>query len=219
MLRCARVAAATRTVLIALAACISLHLGADAFAQSNNRAYPFNIPEMPLEVAVREFSRNTGLNTLYLPNTPQEARQVVGPLKGRYTVEAALTELLRPLGFSFEWINARTITIIVPWANPPAGAGVGEEIVAGDKPRANSDEWERIIRAGGGRSGSSRAPWMEEITVTGSRLGVPYGLEAPVVVFGEEEIERSGASSVADLLKRVTQIPYTRPQWFRADGA
>lgn len=211
--------AVTRTIFAALVACMSLAVGAVTHAQPDAREYAFDIPQMALTPALRAFSRRTGLQVGYFPDTPEEEKQLVGPLKGRYTVDAALTELLTPVGLSFEWVNTRTVTIVGSWTTPPAGAGVGEEIVAGDKPRANTDEWERIIRAGGGRSGSSRAPWMEEVTVTGSRLEAPYGLEAPVVVHDSEDIERSGASSVADLLKRVTQIPYTRPQWFRADGA
>lgn len=211
--------AVTRTILAALVACMSLAVGAVTHAQTNAREYAFDIPQMAITPALREFSRRTGLQVGYFPDTPEEEKQLVGPLKGRYTVDAALTELLTPVGLSFEWVNTRTVTIVGPWTTPPAGAGVGEEIVAGDKARANTDEWDRIIRAGGGRSGSARGPWMEEVTVTGSRLEAPYGLEAPVVVHDSEDIERSGASSVADLLKRVTQIPFTRPQWFRADGA
>jgi iron complex outermembrane receptor protein len=216
VLRGVQMAAAFRTILIMFAAFASLHLGTNAFAQAGNREYTFDIPQMAITPALREFSRRTGLQVGYFPDTPEEEEQLVGPLKGRYTIEAALTELLKPAGLSHRWTNTRTLLIFYPVTSPSAGA-VGEQVVAGDKPRAK-DEIERFIRAGGGLSGSARGPGMEEVTVTGSRLE-PYGLEAPVVVFDDEEIQRSGASSVADLLKRVTQVPFTRPEWFRADGA
>jgi iron complex outermembrane recepter protein len=206
-----------RKILAVLVATVSLTVGAVTHAQSSSREYTFDIQQMAITPALHEFSRRTGLQFGYLPDTPGEEDQLVGPLKGRYTAQAALTELLRPAGLSFRWINTRTFLVFYPATHPRAGE-TGEQIVAGDKPYASKEEIERLIRAGGGLSGSARGPGMEEVTVTGSRLDM-YGLEAPVVVVDTDEIQRSSASSVSDLLKRVTQIPYTRPQWFRADGA
>src|SRR5687767_1557906 len=85
-----------KTILAVLVACVSLTVGAIAHAQSSTREYAFDIPQMAITPALREFSRRTGLQFGYFPDTPEEEDQLVGPLKGRYTIEAGLTELLKP---------------------------------------------------------------------------------------------------------------------------
>lgn len=91
------------------AACLAV----PAFAQTSAREYSLEIERQPVADALIEFSRQTGLQFGYFPENPTE-KILVGPLSGRYTADAAITQLLLPSGLSFERLNERTIAVMGP---------------------------------------------------------------------------------------------------------
>ena len=101
--------------------CLML-VGSALYAQPAPRKYEFEIEKVSLSDAIRQFSMTTGLQILYLPETEAEERQLVGPVKGSYTPEEALTQMLKPTGLKFSWVNERTIGIERPPPPPPAPA-------------------------------------------------------------------------------------------------
>src|SRR5687768_5300641 len=82
------------------------------FAQAPPGQYSLDIAGQPLVAALKEFSQQTGLQVGYLPASAEEEGTIVGPLKGQYTVEAALGELLARSGLSFRRVNEKTIAVL-----------------------------------------------------------------------------------------------------------
>jgi iron complex outermembrane receptor protein len=216
-------ASAARAFLASAFACVSLCWAALTLAQENSRQYDIDIGELPLAQALQAFSRQTDLQYGYLPTDDEEERLVVGPVKGRFTASEVLAKLL-PIGFTFEWINARTISIVSPPVNAPPG-GVKEEAVAErNQQRSDLSEEQQLSMAnGGGKSGSSRGPYAFDwkVTVEGRRIDSVFDsldLDIPATVFDREEIDASGASTVADLFRSVAQQPNLMPGSFLGDG-
>ena len=126
-------ASAARALLAGAVACVSLCWATLTLAQESSRKYDIDIAELPLAQALQAFSRQTDLQYGYLPTDDEEERLLVGPIKGRFTASEVLAKLL-PKGFTFEWINARTISIVSPWVDAPPG-GVEEAVAGKDKQR------------------------------------------------------------------------------------
>lgn len=124
---------------------------------------------------------------------------MVGPLKERYTAMEALAKLLTTAGFSFRWNGLDAVDVL----------SVSNSAVA-DSPDPK----------GPPAPAAKRAPQpLERVVVSAGRIFDATSLPPPVLSFDRERIERSGATTVPDLLKQITQQPYTRPEGFHTSGA
>src|SRR3982751_1062793 len=107
-----------RTVLAGALVCLTLALATAASAQDPRKdlgprkEYPISIEQQPLTQALEHLYDQTGVFYGYSPNTTEEERMLVGPLKGKFTIEDALTKLLQSTGLTFEWTNSKTISIV-----------------------------------------------------------------------------------------------------------
>lgn len=199
--------------------CASLCWVVLALAEEGGKQYAIDIQPLPLSQALQQFSEQTGLQYGYLPTDDEEERIVVGPIKGHLTADEALAKLL-PAGFTFEWINPRTISIVSPPANAPPG-GVRETAVAKDRQRSERSKEEQLSMAnGGGKEGSARGPYAFDwkVLVEASKIFDDLDLDVPMTVLERRDIEALGASTVTDLLKYVTQQPYTLSESYLGDG-
>src|SRR4026207_1533408 len=112
-----------RTLLVGACACLVLALASAAGAQDppkdpgSRKEYPLNIDQQPLTRALEQLYDQTGVFYGYSPNTTEEEQMLVGPLKGKFTIEDALTQLLRSTGLTYVWTNLKTISIV---RAPPA---------------------------------------------------------------------------------------------------
>src|SRR3954465_7332634 len=107
---------AAKAFLVGVLACVSLCYGALAGAEEPARQYNIDIDKLPLAEALQKFSDQTQLQYGYLPTDDAEEQLMVGPVKGYLTAKEILDKLL-PLGFTFEWVNPRTISILSPPVN------------------------------------------------------------------------------------------------------
>lgn len=211
--------AAARDVLAGIFICVSLCFATLVLAQAETKQYDIDIATLPLTQALQEFSAQTQLQHGYLPTDGAEENILAGPIKGRYTVAEALTALL-PVGFTFEWIDERTVRVVPPPGRSPPG-GVLEEASATDQQRsALLLEQQLSMAFGGERSGSARSPyhWDERMIVEGSRIFDGLDFDVPTTVIDRQQIEASGASTVTDLLKYITQQPFTVSEHYLGDG-
>jgi iron complex outermembrane recepter protein len=216
---------ANRPAVGALAVSVWLALcwAAASLAAEGTRQYDVDIQKQPLSEALQEFSRQTQLQYGYLPTDEEEEQLVVGPVKGHLTADAVLA-LLLPVGFTFEWINPRTISIVSPPVNVPPG-GVKETAVAKDRQKSERSKEElQSMANGGGKSGSARAPYAFALgmTVEGKRIldsvFDSLDLDIPATVFDRQDIEVSGASTISDLFRYVTQQPNMKPESYLGEG-
>jgi hypothetical protein len=87
-----------------------LLVAVNAIAQTGSQ-YSLDIDRQSLTKALKEFSRQTGLAVGYLPASSTEENTQVGPLKGRYTAENALKEILAKTALRAEFVNPKTVAI------------------------------------------------------------------------------------------------------------
>lgn len=176
-------------LMVLLAACIP------AGAQIP-REYVLDIPRVPRDVALRELALQTRIHI----GTLQPSEQIVGPLKGSYTIEMALTRLLAGSGFKFARVNDNTFDV---WEDVPA-IGVSTGVQSHPKERTPAQSPPRS---------DPQLPLWEETIVTGSRMQV-----GSVEVFNAEATSQLGGSSVPDLLKYLPQQPYAYPGGYDPGG-
>lgn len=193
-------------VLVAVFACLAWI--ADAQAQDSSHKYPLNIPRQTLTTALQQLADQTRVYYGYSPESTEEEQIQVGPVVGDYTIEQALTELLRPTRLTFSWINSKNIAIVRAPPPPKAATPVAKPASVARRPRA--------VPA---REEQSAGTILEEITTSASKLRKVDVLSAPVVVLGPEAIEHSGATSIMQLLHFIPQQPFLRPDGFRSNGA
>lgn len=192
---------------ISATAALLLSIALLAFApagrtQGNSRAYDFNIPQMPIAEFLHAMSARTDTQYGYLPTDPEEEATLIGPLKGHYTVAAALDEVFEPTGFSWVWINEHTLSIISPPAItlpslPPGTISVVEE-------KSTPDSTEETYAQVRNR--------LEGILVTASRISNLDPLQTPTFVADRRDLEALGVSTLPDVLRYISSAPYTRSE-------
>jgi iron complex outermembrane receptor protein len=194
-------------VLVAVLACLAW-IFPDAQAQDSSQKYPLNIPRQSLTSALQQLSDQTHVYYGYSPESTAEEQIQVGPVVGEYTIEQALTELLRPTHLTFSWINSKNIAIVRAPPPPKAAAPLPKP------PRAP-----RRARAAPALEVQTAGKVLEEVTTSASKLRKVDVLSAPVVVLDRKAIEHSGATSIMQLLHFIPQQPFLRPDGFRSNGA
>jgi iron complex outermembrane recepter protein len=214
---------ALRALLASALIVASLCRAAVVLAQASERQYDFDIAPLPLSQALLQFTNQTKLQLFYSPNDTEEDKLIAGEVKGRHTADEALAALL-PMGFTFVWTNARTVTVLSPPANEPPG-GVKEAAEAKDQQHSEMLKEQQLSMAnGGGRSGSARGPYAFDWMMTVEGRKIPESVfgsldpDIPVTVFDRRDIEALGVSSVTDLMRYVPLQLHTMPGSFLGDG-
>jgi iron complex outermembrane recepter protein len=190
---------AARNILVGVLTCLLLSVTASISAQNDAPRYEFDIEQLPIVHALNRFHLQTRLQVGYLPASSEEEQTLVGPIRGRYTAEEALTLLLTPVGFSFQWSGSNAVDIVSP-EDPRNSTGTERRHPHASNIKAIAAQIERVI-------------------VTAGRIRDVDELASPVRVIDRKSIARSGAATIADLLKYISQQPYTYSEGFRASGA
>jgi hypothetical protein len=74
--------------------------------------YRLHIASQPLDSALQEFARQSGIQVLFFSYLTDGLRAPA--LDGTYTVDVAISALLAHSTLTFRWINAKTIQITPP---------------------------------------------------------------------------------------------------------
>ena len=115
----------TRLAYVLATAVVWFAAGSARARGDESRVYVLHIARQPLEGALQEFARQSGVQIVFFSRVT-EGREAPD-LNRQYTLEAALTALLKPSGLVFRIINERTVQISAPSAGA-AHAGGGEMI-------------------------------------------------------------------------------------------
>ena len=81
----------------------------DAMDGAEPVTYKLHIASQPLDSALQEFARQSGIQVLFFSYLTDGRR--ARALDGTYTVEAAMNALLAHSTLTFRWVNAKTIQI------------------------------------------------------------------------------------------------------------
>jgi iron complex outermembrane recepter protein len=169
-------------------------------AQGNSRTYDFNIPQMPIAQFLQAMSARTDIQYGYLPTDLEEEATLIGPLKGHYTVAAALDEVFESTGFSWVWINERTLSIISPPVItlptfPPGTISIDDKA---------SDGTEETVAEARKRT--------EGILVIASRISGLDSLQTPRFVADRRDLDALGVSTLPEALRYISSLPYSRSE-------
>jgi iron complex outermembrane recepter protein len=212
-------------VLRGLTACALASLVARVPAETLSDEYNLDIAPLPLSAALKEFSRQTGLQVGYLPrgaaadspaapeaSAPRDDFRRLGPdpdaatqrgappVRGQFTAEAALLHLLNGTELTYEFVNARTVAIVSRSTERSLdGARAGEVLSAAV---AQMNEAERVGIGAARESRSQPAARASELGGDGKRMR--RALEE-VVVTARKHDERG-----FDIPISVTTLPAER---------
>jgi iron complex outermembrane recepter protein len=170
--------------------------------QGNSKVYEFNVPRMRVADFFGAVSAQTDIQFGYAPTDAAEEATLIGPLRGRYTMEAAITEVLSPTGFTFAWVNERTISVI----SPPV-------IAMPSLPRGTMSVVEESTSASQEEDAHAQARRrLEGILVEASRLWSLDSPQVPSFVISRREIEGLGVSTLPEALRYLSSVPYARSE-------
>ena len=198
-----------RSTLVGALACLILLLASSAGAQDSGKKYSFDIPRQQLTPALQQFFAQVGVSYGYSPDTTEQEKMQVGPLRGEYTIDDGLNELLRATGLTFSWINSRSIAIVRAPPPPPKAA----------TPPPRPPRAARRVTAATPRQDKADDGILDGVVIERSRVRHLPAPTAAGFVLDRKAIEQSGAATITDLLQLIPQQPFLRPDGFRSNGA
>lgn len=196
----------------------------------DERAYFLDIPRLVVVDALKEFTAQTGLQISFWPDPHTDQSALVGPLRGEFTAESALKQLLASSGLAFRRTNDRSLVVMAPSLLGLPGnsitAAVPDRLPPTESPldlhqrnrplAQNSD----LAAAGSPPVVDSQAEYqIDEVIVTGSRMERSGEGPAPVQVFTRRTIEALGAVSIPEVLRYMPQQPFNRAEFYYPSGA
>lgn len=190
-------------ILLLLAAPAAARADERSIAAARAEEFEFDIPRSARVLALETLSFQADeIMVGYLSGGHREEDALVGPLKGRFTVEGALRVLLKSTTLEFRWVDATMISV--------EGAGAAlepspDERAQGAEPRSN------------GLDIAPRLP--EEVLVLGWPIRDLALSVSPVVVVDRSDLDAIGVPTLAEALRNLSQTAFTRPEGYRASGA
>jgi len=153
-----RVGGWTAPGLLMMAACAAaLHV--EAAATFGTSARSLNIPSQPLDQALQEFARQSGMQIVFRSKVTDGWPSP--PIEGNFIAEAALAVMLQSTPLRYRFLNANTIEITPRGPSPVEDFGSGADA---DPPRT---------RGGQHRKGVfDKASPMDEVVIRGTAQGV-----------------------------------------------
>ena len=174
----------------------SLALAASSPASS---VYSLSIERAPLDAALQEFARQSGLQLIYFSSITEG---VTAPeLSGPFTLDAAMSRLLADSGLGYRVVNARTIQVM---KSPLEGARK-----PGSTPRTPPT---RAARAG------LAADPIEEVQIVAAaeqlvatRISTPLrDIPQSITIVPREQMRQQNQFDLADLLRHVPGVTNQR---------
>jgi iron complex outermembrane receptor protein len=181
------------------------------------------IPAQPVASALTAFSRQTGLQIVYMSRVAD--RLLSSAVPGGLSSKEALRRLLKETGLDFEFINARTVTIVPKKVSaPPAARAVssltetnGLLVAARTYPAEQDAPVKGASSSAPSAAGRSEpGTLLEEVVVSGIRGSLRESLEtkrdatAVLDVITSEDIGKFPDKNVADSLQRIPGISVDR---------
>ncbi len=204
-----------RTLSFGIAAvCLSFQIAATA--ASGDAKERFDLPAEPLDKALRDFAIQAKRNISYQPSLV--AGRQAPAINGEYAPADVLVILLTGTRLKAVMVDDDTVEVVEQATTTARGS---DSAIGADQ--RNSEKIVHVAYAGASAGvlsqgsvdaesvipssadvGPSDQKDLQEITVTGSHIrGVPSA--SPVIEIGRDEIERSGYTSISDLMLSLPQ--------------
>lgn len=184
-------------------ACASL-----AEAQSMSLSYQFEIDRVSITEALNSFSKQTGFSVSFISKTHSSEDRLVLPLKGRYTAEDALEQLLRSSGLQYAVVKPGFIAVFDSDAPSQRGTVPVMSPTRLDTRLDEESTPERQRRSVAARAtaenNTAAQRDVEEVIVTAQkRTQNVQDVPISIAVVGAAEISRRGLAGAEDYLRGI----------------
>lgn len=174
---------------VCLASMITIALAGNALAQSESDLREYDIPSGNLVQAVNGISQKSGVQVVY--DIELLRGKSIGTVKGRLSTRQALDKALAGTGLTYEFLNPGTV--VLKKGAAPASAP--------DRPPSAP-----VKKPASGAATPQQATNLDTVRVTGSRLKrSEFEGASPVIRIDRQEIERTGVSTVRELMNSIPQ--------------
>ena len=178
-------------------------LCAVAHGQSTPDPVTLDIPSQRMQDALNALAKQSGLQVVFAVRSVEG--KVAPRIRGSYTPEGALKELLSGTSLSYEFIGERIIAIRAPGEGgehtSSAGTDFGALRLAQSTAPASDSQGDPGAET---QAGAKNADRLEEVTVTATKREVSnQKVPVSVTALSEEGLARIGADSFADFALRV----------------
>lgn len=182
-----------------------------ASAQSSQNQVTLDIAVQPMEQALNDFARQTGLQLLF--RAEEVSTQLTAPsIAGSFTPQAALDRLLANSPLAYEFINARTVAIRLKTTDAVSARPAAMQFQSTDSLRlakvnqeAQPEPLPQQSAADRHEAEQKKAAEEGEVLVTGTHIKGVAPAGSPVLVIDEESIRRSGYTSTEQLIQSLPQ--------------
>lgn len=172
-----------------LSVLVALAVGTAAHAQQPMPTAAYEVPAGDLTQVINQLSRSSGVQIVYDIELLRGKRAV--EVRGSMTLAQALDRALAGSGLAWRQVNATTVSIGVA---PARRQRERRATTAGDPD--------------GNVAGKSEVKEIDDVVVVGSRLGSsPVESAMPIKVITRDDIDRSGAGSIAQMLTYLPEVP------------
>ncbi|MBL8271543.1 TonB-dependent receptor plug domain-containing protein [Steroidobacter sp.] len=179
---------------------------ASAENRTRSQQFEFDIPRSTRVMALHELSRQAGGLLLgYLSTSTAEEEALVGPVKGRLSVEQVLSVVLRSSQLTFRWVEDSMVSVE---PMPPSDAAAELNSVGVLRTLPHSSDFD-----------PAKVGMPEEVMVVGWPMKDLALSGSPVVVMERSDLEAIAAPTLPDLLRYISQSAYSRPESYRGSGA
>lgn len=209
-----------------LICCLLTTFGVALHAQAQTRS-SFDLPVQSLATSLRAVASLTGTNVLFDP--PLVEGRVAPALKAQLTLDQAFAKLLAGTGLKYRFIDDKTVTIVaVTSTTSQEGSDRAAQTASSRSPddansnkggKKNASQDFRVAQVGQNAAGpptvennnekesdsKKKTAGLEEIVVTGTHIRGATNSASPIQVYTREQIDQSGAGSVAEFVRRLPQ--------------
>lgn len=184
-------------------------------AETSAQEYSLDIPHKPVAAMLQDLSIQTGIGVSLMVDDASQRNVLVGPLKGRYTVDAALTELLANSDLTYTRVSTGMVVVTARNSSGAGGANTTAQAKAkvhrladaqfvttpaepGAAPPAAAAGGTGSVDADTRRSGVGKV--MEEVFVTAQKrqeraIDVPIS----IVAMSADELQSRKIANIDDL--------------------
>jgi iron complex outermembrane recepter protein len=172
--------------------------------ESRLERFEFDIPRTTRVMALHELSRQADLLVAYLSANDAEEDSLVGPVKGRLTVDEVLNLVLRSSQLTSRWVED-TMVSVEPRPQSDVSTALDPAAVVRTLPHSTDFDPLRLEP--------------EEVLVLGWPLRDLTLSVPPVVIMERDDLDAIGAPTLPDALRYLSQNAYSRPDGYRSSGA
>ncbi len=191
---------------------------ADAQATPGERQISLTIESTSLATALDKWAQQSGFQ-IFVQDWEDTKRLTAPSLKGTFSAQAALEQLLKGTQLTYVWLNDRAVSIrkrvppTVPAALQSSGALELPEVprlqlanlAAGEERGEGAEDARAARRSNGPETAGGNVEDLEGVVVTGTYIRGAPNAPGHLIVISRDDIDRSGFGNLSQLIASIPQ--------------